>query len=97
GAILNDLANQSNNKQSTTGDIPECTDGATPAYVEIALYEGSTAVVGSTDVPFRVDLVNGQIFTEEVPQLELEPGTYSLEHFMVYDAAGNLLWVAPRG
>ena len=97
GAILNDLANQSNNKQSSTDDLPACTDGATAAYVEIALYEGATAVVGTTEDPFRVDLVNGQIFTEEVPELELEPGTYSLEHFMVYDAGGNLLWVAPRG
>lgn len=97
GAILNDLANQSNNKQSSTDDLPECTDGATAAYVEIALYEGATAVVGTTEDPFRVDLVNGQVFTEEVPELELEPGTYSLEHFMVYDSAGNLLWVAPRG
>lgn len=96
GAILNDLA-KSNNKQSTTDDLPECTDGATAAYVEIALYEGATAVVGTTEDPFRVDLVNGQVFTEEVPELELEPGTYSLEHFMVYDSAGNLLWVAPRG
>ncbi|MDX1602445.1 MAG: hypothetical protein R3209_05205 [Salinimicrobium sediminis] len=96
GAILNDLA-KSNNKQSSTDDLPECTDGATAAYVEIALYEGATAVVGTTEDPFRVDLVNGQVFTEEVPELELEPGTYSLEHFMVYDSAGNLLWVAPRG
>ena len=96
GAILNDLANQSTNKQSSTDDLPECSD-ATPAYVEIALYEGATAVVGTTEDPFRVDLVGGQVFTQEVPELELEPGTYSLEHFMVYDAAGNLLWVAPRG
>lgn len=97
GAILNDLTNQVNNKQSSTDDLPECTDGATPAYVHIALYQGGEAVVGSTESPFRVDLVGGQVFTEEVPELELEPGNYSLEHFMVYDASGNLLWVAPRG
>ena len=97
GAILNDLTNQANNKQSSTDDLPECTDGATAAYVHIALYENGQPVVGSTQNPFRVDLVDGQVFTEEVPELELEPGTYSLEHFMVYDAGGNLLWVAPRG
>lgn len=96
GAILNDLANQSANKQSDTDDLPECSD-ATAAYVEIALYQGGQPVVGNTTTPFRVDLVGGQIFTEEVPELELEPGTYSLEHFMVYDTNGNLLWVAPRG
>ncbi|NJW53484.1 hypothetical protein [Salinimicrobium oceani] len=96
GAILKDLANQSN-KQSSTDDLPACTEGAVAAYVEIALYEDGQPVVGSTSTPFRVDLVGGQVFTEEVPELELEPGTYSLEHFMVYDTNGNLLWVAPRG
>lgn len=97
GAILNDLVNQSSNKQSDPGDLPVCTDGAVASYVHIALYENGQPVVGSTSAPFRVDLVGGQVFTEEVPELELDPGTYSLEHFMVYDSAGNLLWVAPRG
>lgn len=96
GAILKDLTNQST-KQSSTNDLPECTDGAVAAYVEIALYQNGQPVVGNTTTPFRVDLVGGQIFTEEVPELELVPGTYSLEHFMVYDTNGNLLWVAPRG
>lgn len=96
GAIVNDLAAKSANKQSTTGDLPECSD-AVPAYVEVVLAEGGTPVVGTTAAPFRVDLVAGEVFTEEAPELELEPGTYTLEHFMVYDAAGNVIWVAPRG
>ena len=96
GAIVNDLAKTSGNKQSTTDDLPQCTDD-TPAYVEIVLSQGGSAVVGSTDDPFRVDLVAGQVFTEEVPELELTPGTYSLDHFMVYNASGDLIWVSPKG
>ena len=47
--------------------------------------------------PYRVDLVTGQVFTEDDPALELTPGTYSLEHFSVYDSAGNLMSIAPKG
>lgn len=96
GAIVNDLASKSGNKQTTTDDLPQCTDD-TPSYVEIVLSQGGSAVVGSTDDPFRVNLVAGQVFTEEVPELELTPGTYSLDHFMVYNAADELIWVAPKG
>lgn len=96
GAIVNDLASKSGNKQTTTDDLPECTDD-TPSYVEIVLSQGGTAVVGSTDDPFRVNLVAGQVFTEETPELQLEPGTYSLDHFMVYNAQDELIWVAPKG
>lgn len=95
-ALVNDLANQSSTKQSDAGDIPECSD-ATPAYVEIVLSQNGSAVVGTTADPFRVNLVAGQVFTEEVPQLELTPGNYSLDHFMVFDAMNNLIWVAPTG
>lgn len=96
GAIVNDLVKANDNKQSTTDDLPQCTDDA-PAYVEIVLSQGGNAVVGTSDNPFRVDLVAGQVFTEEVPELELTPGTYSLDHFMVYNAEGELTWVAPKG
>lgn len=96
GAIVNDLASKSGNKQTTTNDLPQCTDD-TPSYVEIVLSQGGSAVVGSTDDPFRVNLVAGQVFTEEVPELELTPGTYSLDHFMVYNAEDELIWVAPKG
>ena len=95
GAIVADLASQSTNKQSDLSDLPECSDAA-PSYVEIVLMQGDEYIVGG-DAPYRIDLVAGQIFTEEDPALELEPGTYSLEHFAVYDAAGNLTWIAPKG
>ncbi|MFD2519242.1 hypothetical protein [Salinimicrobium flavum] len=96
GAIVNDLADKSAAKQTSTDDLPQCTDDA-PAYVEIVLSQGGTAVVGSNDAPYRVDLVAGQVFTEEDPELELDPGNYSLDHFMVYNEAGELIWVAPKG
>ncbi|SDL10041.1 Thrombospondin type 3 repeat-containing protein [Salinimicrobium catena] len=95
GAIVQDLANKSANKQEI-GDIPACSDDDA-AYVEIILMQGDQAVVGAEGAPFRVDLVSGQVFTEEVPELELDPGTYSLEHFAVYNEGGELIWLAPKG
>lgn len=96
GAILDDLGQKNQNKQNNDADIPECSDG-TPAYVEIVLSQNGDPVVGSAEVPFRVDLISGQVFTEEVPELELAPGQYSLDAFQVFDADDNLIWVAPRG
>ncbi|WP_029035987.1 thrombospondin type 3 repeat-containing protein [Salinimicrobium xinjiangense] len=96
GAIVQDLAANSNNKQSDVGDFPECSADA-PAYVEIVLMQEGNAVVGSLADPYRVDLVAGQIFTEEDAALELEPGNYSLDHFSVYNAEGDLIWLAPKG
>lgn len=94
-AIVHDLAAKNSNKQTNISDIPACSDD-TPAYVEIILMQGDMAVVGTMEEPFRVDLVSGQIFTQEVPELELDPGEYSLEHFAVYNSAGDLIWLAPK-
>lgn len=94
-AIVADLAESSTNKQSINGDVPECSEAA-PSYVEVVLTQGDEYVVGE-DAPFRVDLASGQVFTEENAALELAPGTYTLEHFAVYDAQGNLTWIAPKG
>ncbi|MGB7785635.1 MAG: hypothetical protein WBL27_05990 [Salinimicrobium sp.] len=96
GAIVQDLVQKASTRQSTTDDLPECSEDV-PAYVEIVLLQDGSPVVGSAESPFRIDLVDGQIFTEEVPELELTPGTYTLDEFMVYDEAGDLIWVAPRG
>ncbi|MGB7841408.1 MAG: hypothetical protein WBL21_01360 [Salinimicrobium sp.] len=96
GAIVQDLADKAATKQSTTDDLPQCTNDV-PAYVEIVLSQGGSPVVGTTEDPFQLDLVDGQLFTEEVPELELAPGTYSLDHFMVYNEGGDLIWVAPKG
>lgn len=96
GAIVADLSSQATNKQSDIGDMPDCNDNAVPAYVEIVLMQGDNYIVGQNE-PYRVDLVAGQVFTEEDAALELTPGTYSLEHFAVYDAGGTLIWLAPKG
>ena len=96
GAIVADLAAKSTEKQSAIEDMPACSDD-TPAYVEIVLMQGDNEVVGTAADPYRVDLVAGQVFTEEDEALELVPGNYSLNHFSVYDAEGDLLWLAPRG
>ncbi|MDX1760584.1 MAG: thrombospondin type 3 repeat-containing protein [Christiangramia sp.] len=96
GAIVADLAAKSTEKQSAIEGMPVCSDDA-PAYVEIVLMQGDNEVVGTAADPYRVDLVAGQVFTEEDEALELTPGNYSLNHFSVYDADGDLLWLAPRG
>ncbi|MFD2517330.1 hypothetical protein [Salinimicrobium flavum] len=95
GAIVADLANNSTNKQSDVGDLPQCSDAAA-SYVEIVLMQGDEYIIGE-DAPYRVDLAEGQIFTKEDAALELEPGQYTLEHFASYDAEGELIWIAPKG
>lgn len=96
GAILEDLATtRAASKQEVT-DLPECSDDV-PSYVEIILSSGGSNVVGSNEDPFRVNLAANQIFTVDVPELELAPGNYSLDHFAVYNSAGDLIWLAPRG
>jgi hypothetical protein len=94
GAIVNDLMNKSTAKQ-TIGEIPQCSDDA-PDFVRIVLMQGESEIVGTEANPYRIDLVPGQLFTEEDSALELEPGPYSLAHFSVYNAAGNLIWIAPK-
>lgn len=105
GTLLNDMvSNRSQLKQAVSG-IPDCSDEV-PAYVEVALSQDGTWVVGDEANPVQVDLnpnpadYDGDgtenYFTEESAELELEPGTYSLEYFAVYDSMGNIIWVAPR-
>lgn len=93
-ALLNDLEDKNSGLKQTTSQIPACSD-ASVAYVEIILSHNGTPIVGAQGNPFRLDLVTGQLFTVEVPELELEPGQYSLDYFVVYDAMGTATWVAP--
>ncbi len=94
GAIVNDVANKVMTRQSLD-DLPDCSADA-PAYVRIVLMQGENEVVGTAEDPYRIDLVAGQLFTQEDPALELDPGSYTLDHFSVYNEAGDLIWVAPR-
>lgn len=105
--VLNDLvSNKASVKQQL--DIPGCSDDA-PAYVAVVL--SGDANVGTVDEPVIVS-VNAtpgdfdddgeeEYFTNESSDLELVPGTYTLEYFAVYNGNPNeggaeVLWVAPR-
>ncbi len=98
GAILNDI---DINRTSTKGHVgfldgvPECSDESA-AYVEIIVSRDGTNVVGDDGDTYRVDLVNGQMFTKEDPALELTPGNYSLDYFAVFSASGEMIWIAPK-
>lgn len=105
GSLLNNMVANKAMLKNHLDDLPECSDGV-PAYVEVALSQDGTWVVGSDTTPLRVDLNSNpadydgdgtdNYFTKESPQLELDPGTYALEYFTVFDADGNQLWIAPR-
>lgn len=92
GAVLNDLVKDG--MKQATSDVPECSDGA-PAYVGVVL--SGTTGVGTMQDPLMIDLVSdsGEFFTVESPDLELTPGSYSLDFFGVYDSSDNLIWLAP--
>lgn len=104
GSLLNDLLTENGLKQQLE-DIPDCSDDL-PAYVEVALSQDDTWVVGTDTAPLRVDInptpadFDGDgvdnYFTEEATELELVPGTYSLEYFTVHNADGDIIWQAPR-
>ena len=95
GAILNDLvANRAASKQAIS-ELPECSDDV-PVYVEIILSRNGSPVVGSVATPFRIDLVAGQIYTKDVPELELDPAMYSLDYLTVHNAGGDVIWIAPQ-
>ncbi len=95
GAIVNDLvANRAQSKQSIA-DLPVCSEDA-PFFVRIVLMKDGQAVVGTTENPYRIDLVAGQLYTKDDPMLELTPGDYVLDHLAVYNEAGELIWVAPK-
>ncbi|WP_029033426.1 hypothetical protein [Salinimicrobium terrae] len=91
GALLNAFNDQ--NKQSEA----ECRDNAVPAYVMIGGSTNANDEVAEEHW-FEVGLVNnnGSWETTYSEDLALPAGTYYLHHFIVYDAGGNVLWVAPR-
>ena len=95
GAIVNDLVANRVAERQAEADLPECTDD-TPVYVRIVLMQGDTEVVGTSGNAYRIDLVTGQIYTEDDPALELDPGMYTLEHLSVYNSDDEVIWIAPR-
>ncbi|MDT0644681.1 hypothetical protein RM553_17710 [Zunongwangia sp. F363] len=97
GATLNDLLNRAANTKQHFSDVPECSDAA-PATVMVVLSEGGidmdpvTINVLSDDLDSDGDM---DYFTDYSEDLELMPGTYELEEFIVYDASANPIWIAP--
>ncbi len=99
GAILDNL---DANRAATKGHVgfldgvPDCS-AESPAYVEIIVSIDGNNVVGDDGDAYRVDLVNGQMFTKEDSALQLTPGNYSLDYFAVFSASGQMIWIAPMG
>ena len=104
GTFLNDMtANKAAIKQAFE-NIPECSDDA-PVYVEVVLSQNGSPVVGTIGDPLRVNVNSNpadydedgveEYFTNESADLELDPGTYSLEYFTVLNANEEIIWVAP--
>ena len=92
------------NKQAEPG---ECSNEL-PSYVLVGITEGedpnSTNYIDDGD-PDPDDLIkinlkkNNSLDVWETVYtdlLALPAGTYHLQHFVVYDAGGNVIWVAPR-
>lgn len=97
GASLNDLLNKQPTTKSHFSDLPECSSEA-PATVKVVISQGGTAMPDLTLDVLSDDLDGDgdmDYYTDYSEDLELEPGTYSLEEFIVYDDDGNVIWIAP--
>ncbi len=100
--VLNDLVNSKAALKDHLSDFPACSDAA-PSYVEVVL--SGTESVGTAEDPLVISVSpnpgdydddgEDEYFTEESSELELTPGAYTLEHFVVYDDDDNVIWVAP--
>ncbi|WP_029033423.1 hypothetical protein [Salinimicrobium terrae] len=90
-SLLNSFNDQ--NKQSDA----ECRDDAVPAYVMLGWSIDEDAETGDYDL-HEVGLVdnNGSWETTYSEDLAVPAGIYYLQHFAVYDASDQVLWVAPR-
>lgn len=100
--VLNDMVANKAALKDHLSDFPVCSD-AIPDHVAIILTGPEN--VGSEDEPYVVNVSPNpgdydgdgeeEYFTEEAAELQLIPGEYTLTYFVVYDADGNELWVAP--
>ncbi|MUP44658.1 hypothetical protein E0K83_02735 [Gramella sp. BOM4] len=86
---------ENNSGRQQIEDLPICIP-ATPYYIEIILKQGQNDMVGSADIPFRIDLAPNQMFTRYVPEMALPAGQYSLDHCAVFAEDGRLMCLAPR-
>lgn len=101
GSLLADFNDA--NKQAEPG---ECRD-ANPSYVMVGITDSSGDYIGDDDgddnpdvnlieVGLKWNSSLGVWETVYSDDLALPAGNYSLQHFIVYDTAGQVLWVAPR-
>ena len=101
GSLMNDFNSQ--NKQADPG---ECSD-ADPAYVHVAITDSNGDYIGEDDgidnpnvnfIPIDLKWNSAMSVWETVytDALALEAGDYTLQHFIVFDADDNVIWVAPR-
>lgn len=104
GALLNNIvANNATLKQAFE-NIPECSNDA-PVFVEVVLSQNNLPVVGTMGDPVMINVnpnpsdydKNGidEYFTDESSNLELVPGTYSLEYFTVLNGGQEIIWISP--
>ena len=104
-AVFNDIAASSGDVNYILNKKPSCLDSS-PAYVAVVL--SGTKSIGSLNKPFIIPVdparkgnsKMGKLRGGDGTELELEPGTYSLDYFVVYDGdpakkETNLLWIAP--
>jgi len=98
GTTLNDLLNdRAQSKEQHFSDVPECSDEA-PATVDVVISQ-----TGEADIEVTLDVLADDLdgdgdmdyFTDYSADLELTPGSYTLEEFIVYDGDGNEIWIAP--
>ena len=100
GTLLNDFSNDQSRIHEQ--DPEECID-ADPAYVRLAITDSEGIYVGdaggtTTPSAITVNLKNngGSWETMYSDELGLPAGDYTLQYFVVYSAADEVLWVAPR-
>jgi len=73
--------------------------GAVPASAELVVSQEGEMVAGTLQQPLRIKFLqdeNGAYYTEENPELSLEPGVGVLEYFSILDKSGNIIWLAPK-
>lgn len=97
GTTLNDLLNNRAQSKAHFSDFPECSSEA-PATVDVVISQTSGA-----DIELTLDVLSDDLdgdgdldyFTDYSNDLELSPGMYTLEEFIVRDGDGNMIWIAP--
>jgi hypothetical protein len=96
--VLNDLMQGRDAEKQQLGNIPQCSEEA-PAYVDVVVTHQDVPVAGNFQEPLRLKVhqdSQGNYFTGETPELELDESIYSLEYFRVLDENLEVIWIAPR-